>query len=275
MEQTLRRAIQHARAAGDRREERQSFARLAVALALGLDAGRGGGRRVPSHLRRQRGRPDRAGNGRRQPRRARGDARAVRGGARACTHDSKELLDRPGKRPFRRQASRSTRGPVELLAGEPEVAERELRAAYELLSGIGERSALSTVAAFLARALLALDRLDESARFTRVAQRTASPDDVLAADDLARNARARRRAPEAAMRARSSSRAPPTRSPVRPTRSAFARPLRSTSRAQLADAGQPGSAEPLLREALELYIEKGDVVGTERMRVRARRVDRP
>ena len=263
MERTLRRAIHHARAAGDRREERQSFARLAVALALGptpVEQAVVACRRIYDDNASNRTVHALVGG-------SLAELEAMRGQfeeARALYTDSKEVLADLGN-PVQAAGIALYAGPVELLAGEPEVAERELRAAYELLSGIGERSALSTVAAFLARALLALDRLDESARFARVAQRTASPDDVLAQTTwratLAR-VEGLRGSHESALELARAADALARKTDSPGLRAAVALDLARV----LADAGQPGSAEPLLREALELYIEKCDVVGTERMR---------
>jgi predicted ATPase/class 3 adenylate cyclase len=53
-------------------------------------------------------------------------------------------------------------GPIELLAGKPLAAERELRRGYDLLQAMGDRSRFSTAAAFLAQALYAQSRLDEA-----------------------------------------------------------------------------------------------------------------
>ena len=53
-------------------------------------------------------------------------------------------------------------GRVELLAGRPDRAEAELRADYEVLSAIGERYTLSTIAGLLADAVLRQGRVDEA-----------------------------------------------------------------------------------------------------------------
>jgi predicted ATPase/class 3 adenylate cyclase len=53
-------------------------------------------------------------------------------------------------------------GPIELLAGDPRAAERELRRGYILLKEMGDRGRFSTVAAFLAQALYAQARLEEA-----------------------------------------------------------------------------------------------------------------
>jgi hypothetical protein len=68
---------------------------------------------------------------------------------------------------------------VELLAGQPEAAEREAMEAYAVLERIGEHWRRPTTAAILARALCAQGRYEEAERFTRIAEGTASKDDVV------------------------------------------------------------------------------------------------
>ena len=70
-------------------------------------------------------------------------------------------------------------GLVELMAGQPDVAERELTQGYAVLEQLGERQRLSTTAAFLARACFAQDRWDDAERFTRISEESASKDDVV------------------------------------------------------------------------------------------------
>jgi len=53
-------------------------------------------------------------------------------------------------------------GPIELLAGDPAAAERELRRGRDLLADMGDRSRFSTAAAFLSRALYAQGRHEEA-----------------------------------------------------------------------------------------------------------------
>lgn len=65
-----------------------------------------------------------------------------------------------------------------LIAGDPVAAEQELRAGYDLLDRIGEHGYLSTMAAFLARAVYELGRFDEAEELMRVSEKAASPDDV-------------------------------------------------------------------------------------------------
>jgi len=69
-------------------------------------------------------------------------------------------------------------GPIELLAGDLDAAERELRTGFEALQALGETSTLSTNAALLARTLELQGRLDEAERFTILSEQKASADDV-------------------------------------------------------------------------------------------------
>jgi class 3 adenylate cyclase/tetratricopeptide (TPR) repeat protein len=69
-------------------------------------------------------------------------------------------------------------GPVELLAGDPEAAERELRRDYEALRELNEHNYISTVAALLATALYDQQRYEEAERFAVTAAELAAPDDV-------------------------------------------------------------------------------------------------
>jgi class 3 adenylate cyclase/tetratricopeptide (TPR) repeat protein len=81
-------------------------------------------------------------------------------------------------------------GPIELLAGDPEAAERELRAGCRALEELGETTVLSTTAALLARTLEHTGQLDEAEEYTVLSERNASRDD-LASQTTWRGVRAR------------------------------------------------------------------------------------
>jgi class 3 adenylate cyclase len=81
-------------------------------------------------------------------------------------------------------------GIAELNAGDDAAAERELRAGYEALAGMGDQGYLATMAAFLAHALCGLGRFSEADELTRISQDAASRDD-LASQVVWRGARAR------------------------------------------------------------------------------------
>ena len=68
---------------------------------------------------------------------------------------------------------------VEMLAGNHSFAERHLRAAYDALEEMGERSFRSTTAAFLAQAAFGQERFEEAEWATNVSEELAQPDDLL------------------------------------------------------------------------------------------------
>lgn len=67
---------------------------------------------------------------------------------------------------------------VEMLAGDVVAAESELRRGYDLLRSIGEKYVLSTAAGLLAQTLYVLDRHDEVEELGELARELASDDDV-------------------------------------------------------------------------------------------------
>ena len=79
---------------------------------------------------------------------------------------------------------------VELLAGDPEAAERELRRGYEHLAALGERYLLSSIAGLLAETLVAGGRYDEAEEAALATEELADEGDV-DAQALWRTTRAR------------------------------------------------------------------------------------
>jgi hypothetical protein len=69
-------------------------------------------------------------------------------------------------------------GMVELLAGDFEAAEHELRLSYDALAAVGHSAFLSTTAAFLAKPLYELGRYDDALYMTRASDAAASADDI-------------------------------------------------------------------------------------------------
>jgi class 3 adenylate cyclase/tetratricopeptide (TPR) repeat protein len=69
-------------------------------------------------------------------------------------------------------------GLAALILGDPAAAEQELRAAYDLLAGLGERAVASTVAALLARALVDLGRPVEAEELCALSLEWADPSDT-------------------------------------------------------------------------------------------------
>jgi class 3 adenylate cyclase/tetratricopeptide (TPR) repeat protein len=77
-----------------------------------------------------------------------------------------------------------TTGPLELLAGDPAAAERELRASCEALERTGERSWYCSLAAGLAETLYLQGRYDEAYEWTVRSEQTAGAGDLEAQADL-------------------------------------------------------------------------------------------
>jgi len=71
-----------------------------------------------------------------------------------------------------------TSGPVELLAGDVEAAERELRRDYECFVELGELYNRPTVAGLLAQALYAQGRVEEAEELVTAAAEIAAEDDI-------------------------------------------------------------------------------------------------
>ena len=80
---------------------------------------------------------------------------------------------------FRRAARSPIAASVELLAGDAEAAERELRWGYDALEPMGEKGISGTLAAFLGEALYTQGRDDEAETFAEIAARTTTGDDLV------------------------------------------------------------------------------------------------
>lgn len=98
--------------------------------------------------------------------------------ARALYRRSRATLDRLGWHYDAALTSAITSGAVELIAGDAETAEAELRRDHEALAAMGERNYISTTAAFLAEALYRQGRDAEALAFTEESASIAAEDDV-------------------------------------------------------------------------------------------------
>ncbi len=164
---------------------------------------------------------------------------------------------------------------VEMLAGDPVAAERELRRDYAVLESMGETYFRSTVAALLGQALWAQGRPDEAVSYARIAREIADDDDVLSqvgwraveAKFLAS------RAPDEAVRLASEG--------VSIASATVDIELHADALVNLGEvlgmAGHAQEGEAYLREALALYELKGDAVlaGALRTRLAAPEMSRP
>ncbi|MDO8484870.1 MAG: adenylate/guanylate cyclase domain-containing protein [Candidatus Limnocylindrales bacterium] len=148
---------------------------------------------------------------------------------------------------------------VEMLAGDPAAAERELRRDYDTLTAMGESYYRSSVAAFLAHAVFALGRHPEALELSRVAEGLADQDDVLS-QVAWRTARAKALSVDGG-----------TKEAISLASEAVRIAAASADIEQHADAlmdlaevvgrsGDAGTREIHVREALALYRRKGDLV---------------
>jgi DNA-binding SARP family transcriptional activator/Cdc6-like AAA superfamily ATPase len=152
---------------------------------------------------------------------------------------------------------------IEMLAGDPAAAERDLRRDYDALTELGETYLRSTVAGDLADAVYAQGRVDEALALAAVGEELAAEDDVIS-QVFWRSVRAKVLAQDGdeehalplAERAVALIRG--TDSPV-----ALARTLVDLAEVQgLAD--RPEEAREALREAAALLERKGNVVAAQR-----------
>jgi class 3 adenylate cyclase/tetratricopeptide (TPR) repeat protein len=157
-------------------------------------------------------------------------------------------------------------GPIEMLAGEPVAAERELRRDMERLDAMGEKFLLSTVYAYLGQAVLAQGRVEEAEELSRTCEHVALVDDA-EAQSIWRRVRAQ----AIATRGEDSMAISLAEDAVVIIRKTDSPLLKGDALMDLAAvfrlAGRPDDGVGPLREALDLYEGKGNAVGAERARL--------
>jgi tetratricopeptide (TPR) repeat protein len=176
-ESAWERAAEHADRAGDRREEMESRASVPLAIWSG-----------PSHVDACLLRCEHC------IQRARGDKKALSSAlmakavvvaglgrfeeARALIAQARALLEEVALPVWSAGPLAQLAGWVELLAGAPVAAERELRRGFETLSEIGELAWLSTTVALLAEAVYEQGRYEEAEQLANTSQASAAPEDA-------------------------------------------------------------------------------------------------
>jgi class 3 adenylate cyclase/tetratricopeptide (TPR) repeat protein len=154
---------------------------------------------------------------------------------------------------------------VEMLAGDPAAAERELRRDFEVLTEMGEAYLLSTIAGELARAVYAQGRIEEADKLSGLAKEFSAPDDVTS-QALWRSVRAK----VLAQRGESDSALALAREAVALLRTTDAIVRQADALVdeadvmQLLDRGE--AARTRLDEAIQLFERKGNVVAAEKTR---------
>ena len=160
---------------------------------------------------------------------------------------------------------------VEMLAGDPAAAERELRRDFEVLSEMGEKYFLSTAAGELARAVFVQGRHDEAEELTRLAEELAADDD-LTSQALWRSVRARVLATKGLAQEAEAL----AREAVALLGATDALVLQADALQDLAEVSSlsgNGEARACLEEALALLERKDDVVSAERVRTSLRALE--
>jgi class 3 adenylate cyclase/tetratricopeptide (TPR) repeat protein len=170
------RGLEHARLARDRRDQARFLGTIALGLYWGplpvdaalarcnaLLAGGEGWRTVEAFVLR-----------------ARAVLMAMQGRfaeARACVARGEDIHRELGQRASAAGAATEA-GKIELLADDPDAAERVLRLAYDALDAIGNRNFRAVVGGRLAQALYAQERLDAAAALAEDTLSSAATDDV-------------------------------------------------------------------------------------------------
>jgi DNA-binding SARP family transcriptional activator len=260
-EEALLHAVEHARRAGDRRAEAQSLNLLAGVAWFGPLPVTDAIARCNDIL----ARPVEQRRVRASALRALAGLKAMEGSfgeARKAAADCKAILEDLGLAVTAASAA-ETYAIVELLAGDPAAAERELRAGYESLERMGETIVSPVLAALLAHALYEQGRDEEALRASEVSERGAAPDD-LSADVQWRTARAK----ILARSGRVAEGEAVAREAVALAEQTDFLVVHGDALGALAEVlllgGRAGEADPVLREAVRLYERKGNVVSARR-----------
>jgi tetratricopeptide (TPR) repeat protein len=160
---------------------------------------------------------------------------------------------------------------VEMLAGDPAAAERELRRDFAELEEMGERYFLSTAAGELARAVYAQGRYAEAEELSRTAEEL-SADDDLTSQALWRSVRAK----ALARRGLGCEAEKLAREAVELLRGTDAWVVQADALEELAEVlalGGTDDGRAQLQEALDLLERKDDVVSAARVRTSLRALD--
>jgi tetratricopeptide (TPR) repeat protein len=185
--------------------------------------------------------------------------------ARELLARQRAIIDDLGQR-FVGTAFAWTSGAVEMLAGNPAAAERELRPAYESLRGMGAKAHVSVWAGALAEAIYDQGRYEEAEQWAAVSEQAAVHEGMAAEAGAWRGVRAkvlarRGRLDEAAQLARDEAQLLEATDDI----DGYAGALTDLGEV-LRLAGHTDESSSVLRRAVELYEQKGNVVSAERAR---------
>ena len=99
--------------------------------------------------------------------------------ARTLAEEARAIYEELGLRYMRAGVHSFASGSIELLAGDPAAAVRGLRSGYDELERMGERGTRSTLAAFLAQALVEQGDYADAMRFSEISEQTAATADIV------------------------------------------------------------------------------------------------
>ena len=262
-DEALQRAIGYARRAGDARTEAQSL-NLSVGAAFFGPMPVAEAIRVCEEILAQPGQQRRIIA---SALRALAGLKAMAGSfseARELFASHREVLGELGLRVTAASAA-ETSGIIEMLAGDPAAAERELAEGYGILDEIGESANFPDLAAKLAEALYAQGRDDEAFELSEVSKRASAPDDLSPGVQW--------RAVQAKLLAKRGDAAAAealAREAVALAGETDFLVLHADALMDLAEVlrltDRDSEAAPFVEQALELYEQKGHVVGAERAR---------
>jgi class 3 adenylate cyclase/tetratricopeptide (TPR) repeat protein len=256
------RAVEHARSAGSQRRERSLLVGVAMAHLYGPTAAGEALVWYDEHRWLEPTRPALAAR--------RGQLLGFLGRfdeGRAAIAEAEERARDLGEPTLLGMAAAECRGALELLAGDPAEAERQIAAGIHIPEQVGQLGVVSTWAGYHARALLALGRDDEAEAATRRSEELGASDDVIT-QVLWRQSRARVFARRGEHRAAAAL-----------AREAVARADRTDALVTRGDAltdlaevlelgGDPDGARAELERALTEYEQKGVVPAVEQTQAR-------
>jgi tetratricopeptide (TPR) repeat protein len=184
--------------------------------------------------------------------------------ARGQISASRSILKELGQR-LNYGATSIDEGEIELMAGDPEAAERVMREGFDLLESIGETGYLSTLASLLAEAIYFQKRYEEAEHFSEVSEQNAAPDD-LASQASWRSTRAM----VLAQRGEAEKAEDLAREAIDIARTTDHLNTHAWTLVALADVlalgGRAPQAIPVVEEARALYDRKGNLVMAEKAR---------
>ena len=263
-ERDFERALEHARLAGDRRQEGEILRRLALAIDQGPTSADEGIRRLSAVLEESQG-DRRVEIG---VTRARAGLEAMRGRF-AAAHEliahgkavARELGDQVALAAVFRDA-----GFVEMLAGDPAAAEAEYRHGFEILERIGDSGHLASAAPDLGDAIYAQERYEDADALAELTERI-----TIEGDRDAQVRGTQLRAKVLARRGRFDEATAVAEDAARIAAGTDYLELHAHALESLAEvlllAGRPEEAASSLREAIELLRQKGNVVEQARAQV--------